>query len=303
MSYCVNCGKEYAEISGICPNCHSDQRIPNEIIEVELSRNKAKPPKPHDLAFGFPGEKSALILSVVIALILAAMLGTISFGLFFGVLIVSLIGLKLKHLSSQKNMIRVSENSFKDILSLAKLAAFRLNLGTPEVYVVHDPQYNAYTMGFYKYGFVVLNSELVSDFNPSQLMYVIGHELGHIKRYHTTWLSLLNPARAGSARFVFAPVMGVIFNVWSVKAEYTADQAGLIACKDLDAAIGSLLKIAGGQDVEKEVGYSKIARPKGEAAELLSGVAEYLSTHPFIENRIKQLMDFSSRMQLIDGNK
>ena len=303
MSYCVNCAKEYAEASGICPNCHSDQRIPNEIIEVVLSRNKARPPKPHDLKFGFPGEKSALILSVVIALILAAILGTISFGLFLVVLIVSLIGLKLNHISTQKNMIRVSEDNFKDIFILAKLAAFRLNLGTPEVYVVHDPQYNAYTMGFYKYGFVVLNSKLVSDFKPSQLMYVIGHELGHMKRYHTTWLSLLNPAKAGSAKFVFAPVMRVIFNVWSVKAEYTADQAGLIACKDLDAAIGSLLKIAGGEDVEKEVDYTKIARPQGEAAELLSGVAEYLGTHPFIENRINQLKDFSSRMKAIETDR
>jgi len=303
MSYCVNCGTEYGNPSGICPKCYSDQVVPNEIIDTELSKNKLKPPDPHDLKFGFPGEKGALILSIVISVILAFILGAISLGLFFAILILSLIYLKIRHISSQKNMIRASEDNFKDVFNLAKLAAFRLNLGTPEVYIVQEPQYNAYTMGFYKYGFVVLNSKLVSDFKPSQLMYVIGHELGHIKRYHTTWLSLLNPARAGSAKFVFAPVMRVIFNVWSVKTEYTADQAGLIACKDLDAAIGSLLKIAGGADVEKEVDYSKIARPQGEATELLSGVVEYLGTHPFIENRINQLKDFSSRMEAIETDR
>lgn len=303
MSYCVNCGKEYGNPSGICLNCCSDQVVPNEVIDAELARNKLKPPEPHDIKFGFPGEKGALILSIVISVILAFILGTISFGLFFGILIFNLIYLKITHHSSQKNMIRVSENNFKNIHSLAKVSAFRLKLPLPEIYIVHDPLYNAYTLGFYKYGFVVINSRLSSDFNPIQLLFVIGHELGHMKRYHTTWLNLLSPARAGGAKFVFAPIMNVIFNVWSVKAEYTADQAGLIACQEIDGAITSLLKIAGGPEVEKEVDFSKIVHPQSEASDILSGVVEYFGTHPFIENRIKQLMDFSSRRKETEIHK
>jgi Zn-dependent protease with chaperone function len=188
MSYCVNCGKEYMKLSGICPHCHSDQVIPNEVIDTELSRRRFKRPDPHDPEFGFPGEKNALIISIIITVIVAFILGAISFGLFFAILIITLISLKITHLSSQKNMIRVSENSFANIFSLAKLAAFRLHHSLPEIFVVHDPTYGAYTIGFYRYGFIVVNSSLASNFSPTQLLFVIGHELGHMKRFHTTWL-------------------------------------------------------------------------------------------------------------------
>jgi Zn-dependent protease with chaperone function len=294
MSYCVNCSKEYARPSGICPVCSSDEVIPNEIIDLELSRYKRESIHPDDLNFGFPGEKAALTFSIIISIIIAIILGTISFGLFFVILLLNLIYLKISHISSQKNMIRVSENNFKNIFKLTKVAAYRLKLPLPEVYITEDPQYNAYTMGFYKYGFIVVNSSLARDFKPDELLFVIGHEMGHMKKYHTTWLNLLNPAKTGSIKFIFAPIMQIIFNVWSVKAEHTADQSGLIACKDVNSAIISLLKLAGGSNIEKEVDISKITNSQDKQEEILSGMIEYLGTHPFIENRIKQLFIFTS---------
>lgn len=298
MSYCVNCGKKYDKPSGICLSCYSEQITPNEVIDLELSRYKGKYRQIDGLNFGFPGEKAALTLSIIISVIIAIILGTVSFGLFFVILLINLMYLKINHLSSQKNMIRVSENSFKNIFKLAKIAAYRLNISLPEVYITEDPQYNAYTMGFYKYGFVVINSSMVRDFKPDELLFVIGHEMGHMKKYHTTWLNLLNPAKAGSASFIFAPIMQVIFNVWSVKAEYTADQAGLIACKDVNSAIISFLKMAGGPEVEKEVDISKITNSKVEKEEILSSMVEYFGTHPFTENRIRQLVNFSSTLRV-----
>ena len=160
-------------------------------------------------------------------------------------------------------MIQVSKSNFGNIFKLAKIAAYRLKIPLPEIYITEEPQYNAYTMGFYKYGFIVINSSIARDFKPGELLFVIGHEMGHIRKYHTTWLNLLNPAKAGSSRFIFAPIMQIIFNIWSVKAEYTADQAGLIACKDINPAVTTLLKLAGGPNVEKEVDISKITRHPG----------------------------------------
>jgi len=297
MSYCVNCGTSYHKPSGICLSCYSDQLIPNEIIDLELSKNRDTPLFPHLPQFGYPGEKASLILSIVISIMIAIILGAISFGLFFAILLISLIYLKITHLSSQKNMIRSSEDNFKTIFRLAKIAAYRLKIPLPEVYITERHEYNAYTMGFYKYGFVVINSSMIRNFKPNELLFVIGHEMGHMKRYHTTWLNLLYPAKVEGARFIFAPLMRIIFNVWSVKAEYTADQAGLIACKDVNSATISLLKLAGGPDVEKEVDIRKITNSKGGQNEILSGLVEYLGTHPFIENRIKQLINISTRLQ------
>lgn len=194
-------------------------------------------------------------------------------------------------------MIRVSENNFKNIFRLAKVAAYRLKLALPEIYITEDPQYNAYTIGFYKYGFIVINSSMTRDFKLGELLFVIGHEMGHMKKYHTTWLNLINLPKHRSVKFIFAPLTQIIFNVWSVKAEYTADQAGLIACRELKSAIISLLKLAGGSNVEKEVDISKIRNPQEEKDENLIDVIEYLGTHPFTENRIKNLLHFASTLK------
>jgi Zn-dependent protease with chaperone function len=293
MRFCVNCGNQYNELAGICPECYSDQLITNEKIEFELSKYKSYSFNSNVLNFRYPGEKAALTLSIVISVIILFIIGAVSFGLFFLILIINLLYLRINHLSFQKNMIRVSDSSFKIIDRLVKVAAFRLQIPLPDVYVTEDPQYNAYTMGFYNYGFIVINSSMVKDFKPSEILFVIGHEMGHMKRYHTTWLNLLQPARAGGTSFIFAPIMKIIFNVWSVKAEYTADQAGLIACRDLTSAVSCLLKLAGGTTVMNEVDISDFLESKENKEDLASGVLEYIGTHPFIKNRIKQLVIFS----------
>jgi len=291
MSFCVNCGRQYDKPSGICPDCLSDQIIPEEV----LSANKFDFRESDSPSFGFPGEKGALILSLIVTIIIVTIIGVISLGLFFIILLINLVYLKINHLSFQKNMIRVSENNFPKIFKLAKISAYRLRLSMPEIYITMSPEYNAYTMGFYKYGFIVIDSSLANDFKPEELLFVIGHEMGHIKRYHTTWLNLIYPAKAGGVNFAFAPIMHMIFNVWSVKAEHTADQAGLIATRDLKAAIACLLKLAGGPNVEKEVDIDKLTNPEHEGGTIISSIIEYLGTHPFIENRIKQLISFNKK--------
>lgn len=294
MSYCVNCAAEFSKPSGICPNCHADQFVANEIIDSELTKNNNRSFNYKSLSFGYPGEKAALTISILISSFVLAIIGTLSFGLFLVILFINLLYLKINHLTFRRNMIRVSDTNFKKIDRLAKISAHRLGLILPEVFITEEQQYNAYTMGFYKYGFIVINSALVRDFKPSEILFVIGHEMGHMKRFHTTWLNLMNPAKAGGTRFLLAPVMQIIFNAWSVKAEYTADQAGLIACRDVDAAVNCLLKLAGGVNAEKEVDISQIINRKEYENELLGSVLEYLGTHPFVDNRIKQLTNFSN---------
>lgn len=176
---------------------------------------------------------------------------------------------------------------------LGKVAAYRLKLALAEIYVSQDPNYNAYTQGFHRYGFIVLNSGLVKDFQPPELLFVIGHEMGHIKRLHTTWLTLLNPARIGGGRFLLAPLMRTIFNLWSVKAEYTADQGGLIACIDVEAVSRALLKLSGGLAVDQEVDLHAID-PVNEKWGVLHDLVEYLGDHPFLQNRVRHVVHYAS---------
>ncbi len=112
--------------------------------------------------------------------------------------------------------------------------------------------------------------------------------------YSKHYLNNLLWQRLKSFQIQFAPILQIIFNGWSVKAEHTADQAGLIACKDVNSAVISLLKLAGGTNIEKEVDISKIINSPDKQEEILSSFVEYLSAHPFIENRIRQLINFAS---------
>lgn len=292
MSFCVSCGARYETAPPVlCTQCWFDPQVPEELVDAALGQNRrwATWDEPW---FRYPGEKTALVVSGVAAVALVVILGVVSLGLFLGLVALSLLFLKASHVTSQKSMIRVSGRSFPAVLRLGKLAAYRLRLPLPEIYVTQDPDYNAYTRGFHRYGFIVLNSALVQDFRPPELLFVIGHEMGHVKRFHTTWLTLLSPARSGGGRFLLAPLMQLIFNVWSVKAEYTADQGGLIACGEAESACRALLKLAGGPVVEKEVDVRGLC-DAGEDGEPVAGLVEYLGDHPFLLNRVRHAVNYT----------
>jgi len=243
--------------------------------------------------FGYPGEHVALMLALFVSLAIMVVAGAVSFGVFFVVLGLNLAYLVLDHITNPQKMLAVTPASFKNVHQLARLAAYRLQIPLPPVFIDESQEYNAYTKGFHRYGFVVVNSALVRDFRPMELLFILGHEMGHIKRRHTTWLSLTSPAQVSGSKFLFAPIMQMIFNVWSVKSEYTADQAGLIACSDLSAAVMAMLKLAGGGEVEKEVDLTAYLKATEVEPTLSSSLLEYAGTHPFAENRIRQLISFA----------
>ncbi|MCX7590985.1 MAG: M48 family metallopeptidase [Kiritimatiellae bacterium] len=294
MKFCANCGARYEVPLGVCPCCYRDQELPEEIIDGRLQDYQHRPPSTGEPIFGYPGERSALYLSVAVCLAILAVLGTATVGLILLVLAANLLFLVFSHLSIKAQMLQVSETCFHNVHRVAKVAAYRLRLPLPPVYITEDPGYNAYTAGFFRYGFVVVPSALVRDFAPDELLFVIGHELCHMKRYHTTWLTLMHPAQGAGAKFILAPLVRVIFNVWSVKSEYTADQAGLIACRNPRAAIMTMLKLAGGSEVEKKLDFGTSERLAGQEPEPGAALLEYLGTHPFISNRIRQLSSFAS---------
>jgi Zn-dependent protease with chaperone function len=290
MRYCVNCGASYKEPSALCPRCHFDERVPEELVDAALAKPVSEGGKPR---FRYPGEKAALLLSVLASVVVAALLGTVSLGLFAIIVVLSLVDLKLSHIASRSNMIAVSARSFPLVHRLSKLAAYRLRIPIPESYVKQDPTYNAFTRGFFRDGFIVLHSRLVEDFEPRELLFVIGHEMGHMKRLHTTWLTLLNPAAGVGARMLLAPLIRLTFNVWSVKAEYTADQGGLIGNADPEGACRALLKLAGGVGAAREVSLEAVT-PATEDPGALGGLVEYLGDHPFIRNRVIHAMHYAA---------
>jgi Zn-dependent protease with chaperone function len=102
-----------------------------------------------------------------------------------------------------------------------------------EVYVYGDAQLNAACADFGRGTlFVMLTSRLVENLTEDELLFVIGHELGHaIYSHHAL------PTRAILARARSIPVVWTLkLMSWSRCAEISADRVGLLCCQDIDTA-------------------------------------------------------------------
>jgi Zn-dependent protease with chaperone function len=267
--------------------------VPNEVVEQELRRFASRPPTTKDPPFGYPGEAAALTLAMVGSVLILAVLGLVSVGLFVVVVALSLTYLLADIATARTRMIRVTPKDFSRVFKLAKLAAYRLRVALPDVFIAQSADYNAYTRGFLRKGYVVVHSALAKDFPPSEVLFVLGHEMGHMKRFHTTWLTLMANASEQGSRFLLAPLIRVVFNVWSVRCEYTADQAGFIACRDPRAATMALLRLAGGSESQDQVCVEDMIGLDANDPEMASEMADLLGTHPAIRNRLRRINDLA----------
>lgn len=108
--------------------------------------------------------------------------------------------------------------------------------------------------------------------------FIIGHELGHNQNNSTA---------------VHIVGVGESLEV-SRYGEYTADRAGLLTCRDMEAATRALLKISTEEDVSEEK-YREAAHNMVENAEKnAANLSGDISTHPCLERRVAAMKAFAS---------
>ncbi|MBX6366015.1 MAG: M48 family metallopeptidase [Gemmatimonadetes bacterium] len=214
-----------------------------------------------------------------------------------------LFGEKPVRLAFQANAVRVSEKQFGRIWR--RYTEVLETLDSPqayELYISQTPIVNAGAYGMDK-PFIVLNSGSVALLDEEELTYLLGHELGHILSghvlYRTMLVLLLQLASLGfpviglAARAV---LMGLL--EWSRKAELSSDRAGLLACQNPEAAMGSMLKLAGGgakedTDLGEFLKQADEYRQSGDLADAVFKVLNLLgATHPFHVLRVAEMRDW-----------
>jgi Zn-dependent protease with chaperone function len=127
----------------------------------------------------------------------------------------------------------------------------------PQLYVTQTPFVNAGAVGFDE-PFVVMNSGTLATLTPEEQRFILAHELGHIMSGHTTYRTIaiivltfgLNnlPFLAGMALLPFQ----LALMEWYRKSELSSDRAGMLGTQDLDVAMGTFMKLAGGGAAEGE---------------------------------------------------
>src|SRR5690606_4074639 len=163
-----------------------------------------------------------------------------------------LFGERPIRLAFQANAVRVSERQFPEVHRL--YSDVLETLDAPERYplfISQTPVVNAGAYGMDK-PFFILNSGAIRLLDhENELRYLLGHEVGHVLSghvlYRTMMVILIQLAQLGfpiiglAARAVLMALLE-----WSRKAELSADRAGLLAVQDPEAAMRSMMKLAGG---------------------------------------------------------
>jgi Zn-dependent protease with chaperone function len=239
-----------------------------------------------------PKEKLYFTICVVVAIALYIVLGMIIVSgspaanpvLFYGFMIVVWVfvfhGLVIGHIRG--NGVRVSRRQFPELMAIADAQARRLGMtDTPDMFILQSGGIlNAFATRFLGRNFVILYSDvlaLATQKGEKAVSFVLGHELGHVKRRHMTRRALLYPA-------MIFPFLG---SAYSRACEYTCDRIG--NALEPEGSIDGLLVLAAGRDLYTQVDPGEYARQRTTETGFFVRFAEIMATHPNLTKRVAVL--------------
>ena len=162
-----------------------------------------------------------------------------------------------------------------------------------EIYVYPDPRFNAAAVKPEKGRLLLMvSSSLLEGFEPDELRFVAGHEMGHYLFDHH---AIPTAALLGGQAHL-APQLALRLFAWQRYAEISADRAGLCCAGGLEPAARALFKLASGLtsdrvrvSIDQFVAQVGDLRREGEAetVETQARRGDWFATHPFSPLRLK----------------
>ncbi len=185
--------------------------------------------------------------------------------------------------------LRVSESVSPYLHKVLEAVKQLLRLERPvELYVTPSPVANAFCMELPDRNglLVVVTSGAVELFNRGELLFLIGHELGHgiLGHHRLPGSALLDPADA-QLRLSWDITLELLR--WMRASEISADRFGLVCCQDPSLATRVFLKLAsglsggylgGGEDFDDQMEDWTRHRIAGEGLD---------QTHPLLPIRVR----------------
>lgn len=214
---------------------------------------------------------------------------------------------QIARLRSLANKVRVTERQFSKLHCLFEEARSMLDIQVPvDLYVEQMYSLNAYANGV-EYPHVTVTTSLTNVLTDEELMFIFGHELGHVKSEHVLYRQIghylpMMMQVIGSATLGLGNLLSVGLSValydWMRKGELTADRAGLLACQNPTAAQTALCKLAGIPEGtvdmfdmdELQVQVDEFNRlSKDTSGVVLQYLAQMWDSHPWIAIRLSEL--------------
>jgi Zn-dependent protease with chaperone function len=206
--------------------------------------------------------------------------------------------------------LKVGADSFPELHALVCEAAANIDLPTvPDVYIAAGGAINAFTAGTGK-PLIVLSSEAIDTLTPDEMLFVIAHEMGHIKSGHVLYYqiaeflpvigSIVGGLTLGLGELAGTGLQVALLN-WKRMSEFSADRAGLLACQDPNVALTVMMKLAGLPRSRYDSANTEDFIAQARAFESLDGealnwIARRLSAmdqhHPWTVHRAQQCLQW-----------
>lgn len=165
-----------------------------------------------------------------------------------------------------------------------------------------------YDISFYSIGEkkrrIILQSGTIDLLSQDELLFVLGHELGHMKCGHKTYHMLTEamymPVLNSDFKFWVNLIKMPLLN-WYRYSDFTADRMGLLCCQDINTALSTMIKMAGlpkkyysqaniNAFIQQAIDFNK------EHSGTIDNIIKYLSINaacmPWLVLRASELLDW-----------
>ncbi|MBC8143078.1 MAG: M48 family metallopeptidase [Armatimonadetes bacterium] len=215
---------------------------------------------------------------------------------------------RISYARNSAESVRCGPKQYHTLYKMLQESCRVLEITEPELYIRQAETLNAYTSGTDR-TFIVLHSSLVEKFTDEEILFIIGHECGHIKAGHVLYqelgrmlmplLEMLGQATLGLGQIAGIGVVAAFYE-WMRQAEMSCDRAGLLVCQDRTAALSGLMRLGGGSSrfdneanldtfLEQARNHSQSAGLEGLSKALLFVMYNWQLTHPQVVFRAKGL--------------
>ncbi len=211
--------------------------------------------------------------------------------------VIDALGRQKQTLSTRRNLLgsalRLTRGMSPKLIAMVDECRETLGIEIPtELYVFSNPQFNAFCIkpedGRLFLGFT---SAIIEKFSLDELKFVLGHEFGHyLFEHHDIPIGVIMKSQPRPS-----PQLALKLFAWSRAAEISADRAGALCSKNLDAVASSMFKLASGVtsdliqiEIDDFVEQLEAMQKEGENSKGETR-ADWFSTHPFSPLRLRAL--------------
>lgn len=191
--------------------------------------------------------------------------------------------------------VKVTDQQYPRVYEAAKAAGAALRVRVPPVFAAPSPSIKVKVLGTEDAPHLIVNLDLAEKLDDTELIAAIAHELAHVQNGHilyATALHYLTNQAVFFVRWVIQPAI-MTLQAWSRRAEVTCDRASLLAVKDLDKTLASMVKLELGLEKGSAFNAAEYLKSVPDIKKGVGRFAEMFRSHPYVPKRVQALKLFA----------